>query len=93
MLVGTGDKPRLERTAMKLAQRLRSTMGELAFAAGTAGVVALTLSLLSVAAPSQMRDLCVSARSMLDASGTVWSCGAADRPITGTPPGQVIGGH
>ena len=78
---------------MKLAQRLQSTMGELVFAAGTAGVVALTLALLSVAAPSQMRDLCVSARSMVDASGTAWSCGSADRPVVVTPPGQVISGH
>lgn len=78
---------------MKLAQRLQSAMGEVAFAAGAAGVVAFTLALLSVAAPSQMRDLCVSARSMVDATGTVWSCGSADRPAVVTPPGQVIGGH
>ena len=93
MLRVSGEMPHLERTAMKLAQRLQSTMGELAFAAGTAGVVAFTLALLSVAAPSQMRDLCVSTRSMVDASGTVWSCGAADRPAVMVPPGQVIGVH
>lgn len=78
---------------MKLARRLQSTMGELAFAGGAAGVVAFTLALLSVAAPSQMRDLCDSVRSMVDVSGTVCSCGAADRPAVVAPPGQVIGGH
>ena len=89
----SGEMLDLERTAMKLAHRLKSTMGEIAFAAGAVGVVAFTLALLSVAAPSQMRDLCVSARSMVDASGTAWSCGAADRPALVAPPGQVIGGH
>ena len=78
---------------MKLAQRLWSTVGEIAFVAGSVGVVAFTLALLSVAAPTQMRDLCVSARSMVDPSATLWSCGAADRPTLTAPPGQVIGGH
>ena len=85
--------PHPERTAMKLAHRLQSTLSEMAFATGAVGVLVSTVALLSVAAPSQMRDLCVSARSMIDASGPTWSCGAADRPVLVAPPGQVIGRH
>lgn len=78
---------------MKLAQRLQSTMGDVAYIAGTAGVVALTLALFSISAPGQMSDLCVSARALVDAKGVLWSCGAVDRPAVETPPGQVIGGR
>ena len=79
--------------AMKQAQRFQAVVREAAFAAVAVGVAALSLVLLSTVAPSQVQDLCVSARSMVEASGYHWSCGAADRPSTLAPPGQRIGAH
>jgi len=78
---------------MKLAQRLQSVLGEAAFAAGLVGVVGATLALFSVAAPTQMSDLCVSSRTVAQTHGLSWSCGAADRPAVELAPGQAILGH
>lgn len=75
---------------MKVARVLQTAFGDVAYAAGTAGVIAAAVGLFSLTAPRQMHDVCVSAREMAVGSGMHWSCGAGDASLPAAPAGQVI---